>query len=301
MKKSLVGRGMQRVIDFEWYRSFISIYKNRSVSAAAKARIMTQPAMSQHLAALESEIGEPLFIRAHRKMIPTDKGKDLYTKIVPLIENLENMTLQMIHDSSASALAPLVRLGSPAEYFTKRALPNISSLKIRFIVQFGVANTLIEKLEKDEVDIIFTTQKTNLSGIEYTKIEEEKFVVVTPFDYEYKVEEKMENEKWLASQKWLSYGLELPIIRRYWQQHFRKRPDFQACHVIPDLKSILEAIENGMGISVLPRYLIEESLQLNRIKVMFPELYAENTIYAAYKAEQKNNPNLEQVLHVLRN
>jgi DNA-binding transcriptional LysR family regulator len=66
------------VSDFEWYRSFISIYKHLSVSATAIARILTQPAMSQHLAALEAEVGEPLFIRAPRKMIPTNKGKELF-------------------------------------------------------------------------------------------------------------------------------------------------------------------------------------------------------------------------------
>ncbi|MFP3490175.1 LysR family transcriptional regulator, partial [Staphylococcus sp. SIMBA_130] len=59
------------MIDFEWYRSFISIYKHGSVSAAAKARFLTQPAMSPHLSALEAEVGEPLFTRAPRKMIPT--------------------------------------------------------------------------------------------------------------------------------------------------------------------------------------------------------------------------------------
>lgn len=49
------------MVDFEWYRSFICIFKHNSVSLAAKARIMTQPALSQHLAFLEAEVGELLF------------------------------------------------------------------------------------------------------------------------------------------------------------------------------------------------------------------------------------------------
>lgn len=55
------------MVDFEWYRSFVSIYKHGSVSEAARTRMMTQPAMSQHLASLEAEVGEPLFTRAPRK------------------------------------------------------------------------------------------------------------------------------------------------------------------------------------------------------------------------------------------
>ncbi|WP_419178458.1 LysR family transcriptional regulator [Brevibacillus brevis] len=71
------------MVDFEWYRSFISIYKHSSVSEAARTRMMTQPATSQHLASLEAEVGEPLFTRAPRKMIPTERGKALYTQVVP--------------------------------------------------------------------------------------------------------------------------------------------------------------------------------------------------------------------------
>lgn len=104
------------MIDFEWYRSFISIYKHRSVSAAAKARIMTQPAMSQHLAALEGEVGEQLFLRAPRKMIPTERGKELYTQIVPLIESLESKTQEIRHDSLSSAMPAMIRIGSPLEW-----------------------------------------------------------------------------------------------------------------------------------------------------------------------------------------
>ncbi len=288
------------MIDFEWYRSFISIYKHRSVSAAAKARILTQPAMSQHLAALEAEIGEPLFIRAPRKMIPTDKGKELYTKIVPLIENLENTTLEMLHSSSGNERAPVIRIGSPAEYFTIRTLPKIRDLNIRFLSQFGVAGTLLEKLEKDEVDLILTTQKVQQQGIEYQKLEDEVFVAVVPPTYETNLESTAEIEGWLNKQNWLSYGLELPIIRRYWRDHLKKRPDFQPCHVIPDLRSILEGIENGLGMSILPTYLIEKSLQENRVKILFPELTTENTIYAAYKVEHKNSPVLVKVLEALK-
>src|SRR5690606_40980576 len=65
-------------LDFEWYRSFVAIYRAGSVSAAAASRHLTQPALSQHLAALEAEVGEPLFHRRPRKMVPTERGIALY-------------------------------------------------------------------------------------------------------------------------------------------------------------------------------------------------------------------------------
>ncbi|UNL83065.1 LysR family transcriptional regulator [Priestia koreensis] len=286
------------MIDFEWYRSFISIYKHRSVSAAAKARILTQPAMSQHLAALEAEVGEPLFIRATRKMIPTDKGKELYTTLVPLIEKLESTTLEIRHVASEPQ-TPIVRIGSPGEYFTKKALPSLKRVDGRLSIQFGVATKLLELLQGDEVDLIITTQKLQVPGIESVKIEEEQFVVTAPYDVDSTLTEIGEIESWLDEQRWLSYGLELPIVRRFWREHFGKRPPIQPYHIIPDLRVVLKAIEEGMGISVLPTYLIADSVEANKTKILFPHLAVNNTIYMAYKNDVKDYPPIQQVRHLL--
>ncbi|WP_223068663.1 LysR family transcriptional regulator [Paenibacillus caui] len=292
------------MIDFEWYRSFISVYKHGSVSAAAKARFLTQPAMSQHVAALEAEVGEPLFHRAPRQMIPTDKGKELYTAIAPVIEQLESMTLELKHASASTTSAPVVRIGSASEYFGNRALGKIKRLNVRLSVRFGVAQALMDSLQKDEVELIITSQKLPYPGIEYMKIEDEQFVVTAPFHYPIGGSEGIEGaeqtEAWLSRQNWLSYGLELPIIRRYWREHFGRRPQLRPDHIIPDLRIILDAIEQGMGISILPAYLIEESLRQKKTKVLFPHLSVKNTIYAACKRENKGNPVVKRIVEVLK-
>ncbi|MYL48122.1 LysR family transcriptional regulator [Halobacillus litoralis] len=283
------------MIDFEWYRSFIGIYKHGSVSGAAKARFMTQPAMSQHLAALESEVGEPLFTRAPRKMVPTDKGKELYTKLVPLIENLESTTQEIKQTSNHPSEMPLIKLGSPVEFFTGRVLEKVRSLDIRYLVHFGTAPTLLNQLIHEEVDLIMTPKKQTVTGIEYTRLEVESFVVVAPKNM--RVEEELEDiEAWLQEQAWLSYGLDLPIIRRYWREHFNKRPDIKAKHIIPNLQSILKAIVRGMGISVLPKYLIEEAVEEGKVQILFPEASVGNALYAAYRIDQRDEPNIKSIV-----
>lgn len=78
------------MIDFEWYRSFLAIYQAGSVTRAAQARSMTQPALSQHLAALEAALGTALFVRTPRRMVPTEQGQALYTQIAPAVEHLSS-------------------------------------------------------------------------------------------------------------------------------------------------------------------------------------------------------------------
>jgi len=108
------------VIDFEWYRSFVSIYRHNSVSEAAKARFMTQPAMSRHLASLEAEVGEKLFIRMARKMIPTERGKLLYSEVAPLVEALEKVSAD-IRTSSRPDLK-WIKIGSAPDFYQEKIL-----------------------------------------------------------------------------------------------------------------------------------------------------------------------------------
>ena len=67
------------MLNLEWYRTFKAIYRQGSLTAAAQELFISQPNVSQHLAALESYMGTRLFERTGRRIVPTEPGKLLYT------------------------------------------------------------------------------------------------------------------------------------------------------------------------------------------------------------------------------
>ncbi|WP_145946954.1 LysR family transcriptional regulator [Paenibacillus sp. Y412MC10] len=277
------------MVDFEWYRSFISIYKHRSVSEAAKTRLMTQQAMSQHLAALEAELGEKLFTRSTRKMIPTEKGKELYTQVVPLIEALEETSQKFKMDTSLTV--PMVKIGTAHEYFRENLAPHLEKFPFRITATFGIASDILELLIEEKLDMIITSKKIPSPGIEYIHYVQEEFVLVAPYNFEeIDFEDSERFEAWLCSQDWISYGSDLPIIRRFWREHFKKRPHMQIKHVLPDLHSILAAIEHGSGISALPMYMLKKSLHNHNVKILFPRFNVTNELYLAYHIKHRNFP-----------
>lgn len=287
------------MVDFEWYRSFISIYKHSSVSEAARTRMMTQPAMSQHLASLEAEVGEPLFTRAPRKMIPTERGKALYTQVVPLIEALEE-TSQTLKNSTATSL-PILRIGSAHEFFREKIAPHIGSYQMRVIASLGVASKLLDWLLEEKVDVIVMSQKLVAPGIEYIPYMQEEFALVAPPDYvEPAFADKASFEAWLCSQPWISYGLDLPIIRRFWREHFQKRPQTHPTHVVPDLHSVLKAIEHGAGISMLPTFMLDDHLYRSKVKIMYPSCTVHNDLYLAYQMKNRNAPNVKAFIEAVK-
>jgi DNA-binding transcriptional LysR family regulator len=70
-------------------RAFCQVARLGSVSRAAEALYVSQPAVSQQLQALERELGAPLFERNGRRLLPTREGEALYELARPLVEGLD--------------------------------------------------------------------------------------------------------------------------------------------------------------------------------------------------------------------
>src|SRR5260370_17382674 len=60
--------------DLNLLRVFDAMMAERNVTRAAQRVFLSQPAVSHALARLRKEIGDPLFVRAGREMIPTARA-----------------------------------------------------------------------------------------------------------------------------------------------------------------------------------------------------------------------------------
>ena len=70
-------------------RAFCQVTRLGSVSRAAEALYVSQPAVTQQLQALERELGVRLFERSGRRLLPTREGEALYELARPLVEGLD--------------------------------------------------------------------------------------------------------------------------------------------------------------------------------------------------------------------
>ena len=70
-------------------RAFCQVARLGSVSRAAEALYVSQPAVSQQLQALEREFGARLFERSGRRLLPTAEGEALYELARPLVDAID--------------------------------------------------------------------------------------------------------------------------------------------------------------------------------------------------------------------
>ena len=76
-------------IDFKKLKSFVSVVDAGSMSRAANALRIAQPALSQHIASLEAHFKHKLLLRSNTGIAPTEAGFALYRHAQAMLKQLE--------------------------------------------------------------------------------------------------------------------------------------------------------------------------------------------------------------------
>ena len=280
--------------DFNWYRNFLAVYRAGSVSGAARQRNLTQPAVSQQLAALESSVGEALFVRTPRGMQPTERGNALYTQTVESLDRLERISRGLKRDITPRPL----RLGTSPEYFQHGVLPRIAGSTMRLQVHFGEFRELHAQLELGALDVVIGTQRPNSKSIETRALSEKRFYLVGAGHLRPPAAER---SAWLRAQDWVSYGADLPLIRRFWTAQLGSRFDGALKLTVPDLRAVRDAVSLGMGVSILPDFLCQSALETNALQQLYPsaEVAPIERWLMAYREIDADRPELSELRQAL--
>ena len=76
-------------------QTFVAVAEQASVSRAADTLHLTQPAVSKRIAALEAELGTPLFDRIGRRLTLTEAGRTLLPNARRILQELEESRRQI--------------------------------------------------------------------------------------------------------------------------------------------------------------------------------------------------------------
>lgn len=282
------------MVNLEWYRTFKAIYQYGTLTRASQELMVSQPNMSIQLASLESYIGKPLFVRMPRKMMPTEYGKQLYTQIVESIDNLERVEAEF--KRTVISKTPNIRFGTPAELFRNYLADHIANRDdLHITVEYGLADDLINKLVENSLDIaVITKPKKADDNLTYEPLFSESFFIVcnvntdtAEFDSFVDSENLTDAEKWLKSRKWYAYEGNLPLVRRFWRENFKKRPLLNLQGIIPDQDAILKAVSSSNCLAVSSNLIANAALTRGDVKILWKGVAeASNTLYVAYNKDK---------------
>lgn len=160
-------------MDFRILRYFLTVAKEQSFTKAAELLHITQPTLSRQLAALEEELGVPLFVRSGRKITLTEEGILLKRRALEILD-LEERTLEELRVGD-SFIEGTVTVGC-GEFAVVETLAKICKNYrekyplVQIAIHTATADTIQEMMNKGLVDIGLFMEPVNTEGLEYIRI-----------------------------------------------------------------------------------------------------------------------------------
>ncbi len=142
-------------MDIKQLQYFVRIAELGSVSRAADALAIAQPALSRQVRLLEVELGVSVFIRHGRGVRLTEPGKTLYEHALGILHQCERTRDLM--QRTATEVAGKVALGLPPSLCKLLAAPLLNSLRkmhpgIRVTIREGLSSHLMDWLVGGSLD-----------------------------------------------------------------------------------------------------------------------------------------------------
>jgi len=171
-------------INFEYYKIFYIIAKNKNITKAANELNISQPAISRMLKTMEEQMNTKLFIRKSKGVFLTPEGNELYRLIGNEINNIikaEQDFTKVINNTNIKVAINTTLL----KYF-------INSNKLDSLLNYGndisFINTnsfdlLNNQLANNLIDFAIVTEPDNFqfnSEIKFKKIDELHLTFVSP-------------------------------------------------------------------------------------------------------------------------
>ena len=147
------------MVNLELYRVFYTVAKCGSLTRAAEELYISQPAVSQAIKQLESQLGTPLFNRLHKGMELSAQGGELIFGDVERALQLLGGVEDKLSELQKSATGTL-RIGASDTIFQYCLAEKIVAFqklypKVRFELLADVSPKTIEQLKTDRCDVGF--------------------------------------------------------------------------------------------------------------------------------------------------
>jgi len=235
-------------------RAFCQTARLGSVSRAAEALYVSQPAITLQLQALERELGVKLLERSGRRLVPTREGEALYALARPLVEGIDGLDgafqeqLRGLDggelDVAAGSSTILYLLPGIVDAFRQRQ----PGVRLRLHNVTGASG--LDLLRSDAVDLAVGSMLDVPADLSYAPVYRFEPMLITPLDHP--LAQKTE----LRLEDLSPYGLILPPQRlttyRLVDLVFqRNRVPYTVALEVGGWEVIKQYVAMGLGISIV--------------------------------------------------
>lgn len=259
------------MIDFRQLRYFLSIVEHRSLSRAAEALHVAQPALSLHLKRLEAEFGCQLVHRNTRGVVPTESGQRLAQRAQALLEKMASLADE-VRGIEAVPTGPAV-IGIPTSLGTILTVPLVKMVRehfphIRLKVVEALSGHMQEWLLSGEVDLAVIFGAEPPPGLTTHFLACESLCLVGPRD-----DPLMQGRSSIEMDKVLDLPLIMPSRPHGVREELERAATIRRRqpNVIVELDAldqIKALVSDGVGYTILSQRFARHGVMINRLSTI---------------------------------
>lgn len=252
-------------------RVFRSVAHHLNFSRAAQELLLTQPAVTQQIKALEEEIGLPLFDRGGGRISLTPGGQAL----LPYAERMKELSDEAISAVSEAGGEHAGELSIGAsQTIAQYLLPNLiagflkTQPRVHVTARSGNSDAMLEALVARQVHLALIEGPERRNDVHTEPFMEDHMVLVVPAGHE-----------WAGSTIRVDELRPAPLLIREFGSGSRRvveqaleaaglgRKDLNVRMEIDSTEGLLSAVEAGLGITFVSRWAVRNQLALGTLRL----------------------------------
>lgn len=281
-------------------RVFIGVVETGSFTAASERMGLSRAAASKHVSQLEARLGGRLLNRTTRHVSTTESGRVYFNRCKEILSNLEEAE-GMVSGLTAQPRGTL-RITAPTYFASRYLLPLVSAF-MRTYTELKVELMCTERfvdLVDEGYDLAIRVTNPGDSELIARRLSSCRHVLVASRNYlaRHALPKTPDD---LAGHASLLYAY---LPGSAWT--FAKDGNDYSVPVSPLVRSnnpdvLLAAAESGMGLALLPTFLVNDSLHSGALRIVLPEYRSiELGIYAVYASRHHVPAKIKVFIEYLR-
>ncbi len=253
---------MKRLPSLTQLRHLVAVAEHGHFGRAAEACFVTQSSLSASIKELETGLGKILIERTRRSVMVTPLGESVVARAQDLLRGAEDI-VDLVGAADTPLSGPL-RLGTIptiGPFVLPRVLGDIRKAHpaLKLYLREDTSARLINSLGKGDLDLIMIAFPYDVGGLETLVFADDPFWVAFSQGKDYAAKERLTGAD-LATEEMILLE-EGHCLRDHALESFggKRRPapaDFGAT----SLMTLVQMVENGLGITILPKMAIDAGL-----------------------------------------
>jgi DNA-binding transcriptional LysR family regulator len=235
------------MLDFRYLKAFMLTAKYSSFSKAAEELNIAQSAVSRQIKLLEDSLQEELIIRSSKKVILSEKGKELYQAS----QSFAKTSLQIFQREDQLPLTIGILEGLLKNWFTPLLTEYLKNQTRDVTVHVADIPELKSGIEDSKFDVIFGVENIQSDLVTSLKLFEEKLVLISKNEL---------NRKKLNESRWIVFSNNDHLFKI-------SKVKSESIVMVDSFTSIISLVKNDVGIAIVPDHLIkkEDKLEVQEV------------------------------------